>query len=388
MRLSLGHGGASARAARHRGQRALLLLAFLPVLAGCSSLDGLGYYAQAVRGHLGLLAEARPIDDWLSDPASSEALRDRLRLARAMRAFAVDALALPDNASYHRYADLRRPYAVWNVVAAPADALTLKTWCFPVAGCVGYRGYFAEADARAEAALLAREGWEVDVYGVPAYSTLGRLNWIGGDPLLSTFALGHEGDLARLMFHELAHQVLYVEGDTEFNESFASAVERAGVALWLDRHGNEVTRASWARTLRQREAFAALTRATRQALAAVYEQNRPDAGVNRSMIAIKTEVMARFRADYEALKRGWPEPDARWNGYDAWVAKANNASFGALGAYDALRPGFEALLARAGGGVTPAQWRSFYDAVRRLAALPPGERHAALEALAATAKER
>lgn len=375
--------GAGGRALRRALSAALLVLG-LGALGGCA---GVGYYAQAVRGHLDLLAAARPIDDWLADPATPPALRQRLRLAQAMRAFAVEALALPDNASYHRYADLHRPYAVWNLVAAPPDSLTLKTWCFPVVGCVGYRGYFAEADAKDEARSVAAEGLEVDVYGVPAYSTLGRLNWLGGDPLLSTFALGHEGDLARLMFHELAHQVLYVEGDTAFNESFASAVERAGVARWLAAHGSEAARASWARAQAQREAFAALTRATRADLAAVFEESARNPSANRSVVAMKNEVMAAFRQRYAALKAGWRDPAARWDGYDAWVAKANNASFGALGAYDDLRPGFEALLAREGGGATPAQWRSFYDAVRRLAALPQGERHAALKALAAAPKE-
>lgn len=367
-----------------RALAAALLALGLGALSGCASV---GYYAQAVRGHLDLLAAARPIDDWLADPATAPALRQRLRLAQAMRAFAVEALALPDNASYHRYADLHRPYAVWNLVAAPPDSLTLKTWCFPVVGCVGYRGYFAEADAQQEARAVAAEGLEVDVYGVPAYSTLGRLNWLGGDPLLSTFALGHEADLARLMFHELAHQVLYVEGDTAFNESFASAVERAGVARWLAAHGSEATRASWARAQAQREAFAALTRATRADLAAIFEENPRNPSAKRSLFAMKNEVMTAFRQRYAALKAGWRDPAARWDGYDAWVAKANNASFGAIGAYDDLRPGFEALLARAGGGATPAQWRSFYDAVRRLAALPQGERHAALKSLAAAAKE-
>ncbi len=178
----------------------LLLAAAL--MSGCAQL---GYYWQSARGHLELMSAARPVDRWLSDPATPPALRERLALAQRMRDFSVTELKLPDNASYKRYADLGRRAVVWNVVATPEFSLELKTWCFPVAGCVGYRGYFSEADARAQAQALREQGWETGVYGVPAYSTLGWSNWLGGDPLLNTFIAYPEGELARLLFHELAH---------------------------------------------------------------------------------------------------------------------------------------------------------------------------------------
>ncbi len=367
------------RAAWHTARRCLAGLlgaAMLPWLTGCATV---GYYWQATQGHLALMQAARPIDAWLTDTATPQRLRERLRLAQRMRAFAIDALQLPDNASYRRYADLHRPYAVWNVVAAPADSLTVKTWCFPVTGCVGYRGYFREADARAMAAQLRAQAFEVTVYGVPAYSTLGWTNWAGGDPLLSTFALGHEGDLARLMFHELAHQVAYASGDTAFNESFATAVERLGTAQWLASEAGPRARETWTMVQRRREAFRSLTRATRAELVEIYEKNRADPIVNSRLSAIKNEVMARFRARYAALKVDLGGDAAGWRGYDAWVADANNASFGALAAYDDLVPGFEALFTRS-GGATPEGWRRFYDAVRRLAALPSDERRRALAA--------
>jgi hypothetical protein len=197
--------------------------------SGCSSV---GYYAQSVGGHLDLLQRARPIDDWLADPATPTALKARLQVAQQARRFAVTDLALPDNASYTRHADLGRGAVVWNVVAAPPLSLTLKTWCYPVMGCVGYRGYFDQAQAEAEGAALRAQGLEVSVYGVPAYSTLGWTNWIGGDPLLNTLVGGSEAYTVRLIFHELAHQQLYVAGDTMFNESYATAVERLGLARW------------------------------------------------------------------------------------------------------------------------------------------------------------
>ena len=211
------------------------VLAAACLSAGCASL---GYYAQSVAGHLDLLARARPIDAVAADAATPAELRERLRLAQHIRDFAVRELALPDNASYRRYADLGRAAAVWNVVAAPELSLTLETWCFPVVGCVGYRGYYDRAAAEAEAAVLRGRGLEASVYGVPAYSTLGKLEWLGGDPLLNTFVHWPEGELARLVFHELSHQVVYAADDTMFNESFATAVERLGGARWLAQHGS------------------------------------------------------------------------------------------------------------------------------------------------------
>ena len=238
------------------GTRALLacLLALALLLAGCaqsppatpSPPGALAYYWSSLRGHWALLQAARPVSDWLADPATPAALRTRLALAQQMRDFASARLHLPDNGSYRRYADLQRPYAVWNVVAAPPFALQLHTWCFPVTGCIGYRGYFTQAGAQAEADQLAAQGLEVEVYGVPAYSTLGYMNWAGGDPLLNTFIAWPEGDFVRLLFHELAHQVLYAEGDTLFNESFATAVERIGVARWLARHATPAAREAYA----------------------------------------------------------------------------------------------------------------------------------------------
>jgi predicted aminopeptidase len=217
-----------------------------------------------------MLNAARPVDDWLGDAQASEQLKSRLALSQRIRSFAVSELKLPDNPSYRRYADLRRSAVVWNVVAAPEFSLTLKTWCFPVTGCVGYRGYFNEAEARAEADRLKAQGLETSVYGVPAYSTLGWMNWAGGDPLLNTFIGYPEGELARLIFHELAHQVVYAKDDTMFNESFATAVERLGSQRWLDSeaaHGNG-KRQDYVQFDGRRRQFRALALATRLELAA------------------------------------------------------------------------------------------------------------------------
>ena len=350
-------------------------LALLPLLGGCASTGTLAYYWQSVAGHVRLMQAARPIDDWLADPAASEPLKARLRLAQRIRDFASTELQLPDNASYRRYADLQRPAAVWNVVAAPPYSLQLRTWCFPVTGCVGYRGYFDRADAQAQAERLQASGLEVSVYGVPAYSTLGWLNWAGGDPLLNTFVTLPEGELARLVFHELAHQVVYASGDTAFNESFATAVERLGGARWLAHRASPAAQAEYAGFDARRQAFRALTRDTRAALARLYPAPPRDDLTPTERAALdqgKAAAMADFRARYAALKAGW----GGYAGYDVWVAQANNAALGAQAAYDDLVPAFEALFARQGG-----DWRRFYDAVQQLAAQDAEARRAALLAL-------
>ncbi len=350
--------------------RCLLALFAAVLLSGCSTM---GYYWQSVSGHMQMMNAARPVTEVLADPQTPATLKPRLELSQRIRSFAVTQLKLPDNASYHRYADLHRSAVVWNVVAAPEFSLTLKTWCFPVAGCVGYRGYFNEAEARAEAEQLKLEGLEVSVYGVPAYSTLGWMNWAGGDPLLNTFIGYPEGELARLIFHELAHQVVYASGDTMFNESFATAVERLGSKSWLGTQASEAARQEYAALDQRRQQFRALGLKMRTDLARIYLTNEAVAQSNRVQAATqsiaKGLAMQRFRSDYAQLKAAW----GGFSGYDGQVARANNASFGAQAAYDELVPGFEALF-EAGG----RDWQRFYDAVKRLAALPKNERHQAL----------
>jgi predicted aminopeptidase len=356
--------------------RWLLLATALATLAGCA---GTRYYWQSVHGHLSLMQAARPVDDWLSDPHTPAALRERLALSQRIRSFAVTELALPDNPSYRRYADLQRRAVVWNVVAAPELSLTLQTWCFPVLGCVGYRGYFDEAEAQALAAELRAQGLDVTVYGVPAYSTLGWMNWAGGDPLLNTFITYPEGELARIIFHELAHQVLYVPDDTTFNESFATAVEQLGGARWLAMQASDQARREYAEFDARRRQFRGLTLATRERLRQIYAVAPGNTTERARLLEQKQAAMAEFRSRYAALKASW----GGYAGYDLWVARANNASFGAQAAYDELVPGFEALFEREG-----RDWRAFYDAVRRLADTPVAERRRALTNTRTSATEK
>lgn len=347
--------------------RWLCLMALLG-LGGCASTNPLGYYWQAVNGHLQVLRAAQPVADWVADPATPEPLRQRLLLSQSMRDFAVRELALPDNASYRRYADLGRPAVVWNVVAAPALSLELKRWCFWVAGCVGYKGYYDPSQAEALAASL-RPDWETAAYPVRAYSTLGWLNLLGGDPLLNTFIHQTEGELARLLFHELAHQVVYLSGDTAFNESFATAVERLGSGRWLDQAASPQARQAEAGWAQRRIDFRALSLDTRQALQTVYQDPAlSDAEKHQA----KAAAMAAFRARYQVLKTEW----GGFSGYDHWVANANNAWFGVQAAYDQWVPAFEALFEQEG-----RDFARLYRAVEALAQLEKPAREARLLAL-------
>jgi predicted aminopeptidase len=370
--------------ARRLVERTLLLAGTLLALcssAGCASAPPstaaavddaslVGYYWQSISGHLAMLQAARPVSDWLADPATPAPLRARLELSQRLRDFGITELGLPDNASYRRYADIHRSAVVWNVVAAPELSLKLETWCFPVLGCVGYRGYFDESAAEALAARLRAIGLEVSVYGVPAYSTLGKLPgaWFA-DPLLSTFIRYSDAELARMIFHELAHQVVYAEGDTLFNESFATAVERIGADLWLVRHGSDADRAAYAAVQQRRADFQALTQDVRKRLEALYA-GPLDPAAQRTA---KATLLDEMRARHQRLKL------ERWGGYagyDGWFQRANNASMGVLAAYNARVAAFERLFEREG-----RDFRRFYQAVERLARLPADQRRAALDAL-------
>jgi len=328
-------------------------------LAGCSAIE---FYWQGLAGQLDLLARARPITE-VAESTSDPVLKAKLERAQEMRTFASRELALPDNGSYTRYAELGRPFVVWNVFAAPELSLSARQWCFPIAGCVAYRGYFAEEDARAEGARIAAEGYDVHVAGVPAYSTLGYFD----DPVLSTFIRARDTEVARLIFHELAHQVVYVKDDSSFNESFAVAVEEEGLARWTAAHPAATTFAQdVARMRRLRADFRVLIRGTRERLAALYASDMPESEKR----AQKAAIFADMRVDYQRVKSGWDGAPV----FDRWFASgANNAGIVAAGLYADRVPQFAALLAAEGGDLP-----MFYARVRAMAAMPRAERDRAL----------
>ena len=342
---------------------ATIALAFAAV-AGCSTL---GYYAQSIDGHFAMLRAARPIPELVADPEIAESLKQRLQRAQQIRAFASQELGLPENGSYRSYADLHRPYVVWNVFAAPELSLELKQWCYPVIGCAAYRGYFDRESADRAAADLRAEGFEVNVGGVQAYSTLG---WFS-DPLLNTFIGGTEGQLAGLVFHELAHQVVFVGGDTTFNESFATAVEREGVRRWLAAHGNDASRKAYAEFTQRRREFLDLLLQYRALLLQNYQSQQPD-DLKR---ARKQQLFSSLRDDYARLKASWDG----FAGYDRFFANdLTNAHLASIGAYNDLVPAFDALLVQVSG-----DFPRFYAEVKQLAALPRERREASLRAMLA-----
>jgi predicted aminopeptidase len=322
--------------------RALLILLSAGALAGCETL---AYYGQAARGQLALSAAARPVAQVLADPAVSPARKARLRLANELRDYAARVLALPQGGAYRSYVELERQYALWNVVAAPEFALEPVQSCFPIAGCVAYRGYFARDAAERHAAARRAAGYDVVVYGVPAYSTLG---WFD-DPLLSSFIDYPDAELARLLFHELAHQVVYVKDDSTFNESFAVVVEREGLRRWLRETGRAAVPSG-------RAEFEALVAATRKTLQALYG-SRLDPGEMR-------------RRKREALTPLAPWL-ARMRGFESAVP--SNAVLASFATYTQKVPAFERLLAEAGGDL-----ERFYARVRSLARLPRAARDAEL----------
>ena len=334
-------------------------LVALVFVSGCASLE---YYAQAVGGHLEVIRLAVPIEERLREADTPEPLRAKLAKALAIREFASRELALPDNGSYRRYADIGRPFVVWNVFAAPEFSVKPVESCFLFAGCVSYRGFYSEEAAQRHAAALAGQGYDVYVGGVAAYSTLG---WFS-DPVLSSFIHYPESEVARIVFHELAHQVVYLKGDTIFNESFATTVEEEGVHRWLERQGTPAQRAAYDGSRRRRSEFVALVIKYRGGLAEFYD--RPAEPEEKR--AGKRRLFSAMQDEYKALKDSW----GGLTGYDRLFERgANNALLASVASYSELVPAFRAMLAQKDGDLPV-----FYDAVRELAKLDKAERDARL----------
>ena len=341
-----------------------LLLAGLLLLVSCSSL---GYVGQAAWGQGRILLARQSIAGLIARPETPPELKDKLRRVLDIREFAVSELGLPDS-GYRAYVELppaddggRRTAVVWNVVAAPELSTAPLTWCFPVAGCVSYRGYFSERRARRFGERLRGRGYDVSVGGAAAYSTLG---WFE-DPVLSTVIDYPEADLAGLIFHELAHQVVYVRDDTRFNESFATTVEMEGVRRWLTATGKPPsTMADYRSRQQARDQLANLLLEFRGRLTEIYQGERPDGWKRRH----KGELFAELRNALQQLERpavGEPNPVA-----GHWARRElNNADLASAADYHGLVAGFRRLLERHGGDL-----EAFYGAVRELSELDPEAR--------------
>lgn len=330
-------------------------------LNGCA---GVSYYGQLASGQLQLLRAREPVSRVIADPGRDQLLRAHLIQSQKARTFASQQLQLPDNQSYRLYADIGRPFVVWNVFATPEFSLTPQNHCFPIAGCVAYRGYYSQSAARGEAALQRLQGMDVSIGGVEAYSTLGWFN----DPIISSMMAWGDERLATLIFHELAHQRFYVKDDTEFNESFATFVEQEGTRQWRAFRGLAPDSGA---QVQQRDQFIQLVLDTRTRLERLYTLPLPADQMRQR----KADEFERLRGEYRQLR------DSQWPGdkrYDAWInAPMNNARLLPFGLYDQWVPAFAALFRQVGG-----DWMKFYAAVEKLGALPVAERKAALKTLA------
>lgn len=303
--------------------------------SGCAAVS---YYRQTLSGHWQVMQGRVPLGTAIADPKTSPTTRARLQRVEQIRLFAVRELLLPDNRSYQSYADIERPFVLWNVFAAPEFELKPLQSCFPIVGCLAYRGYYAEADARNYAERLRAEGFDVHVGGVAAYSTLG---WFS-DPVLNTMLRWSEAELAGVIFHELAHQKLYVRDDSSFNESFASAVQEEGLRRWLAQLGDEQQTREALDDRRRREGFVGLVSATRARLQQLYGSGQP----TDQMRVSKAQVFAEMQAEYLRLKQGW----GGYSGYDNWFkTDLNNAKLLAVATYHEWVPAFRQMLILADG---------------------------------------
>ena len=339
-----------------------LLLTTIGTL-GLYGLLGGCYYVQATRGQIEVLAKREPIEEILASPDTDAELQRRLRLVQDARRFSVDELGLPDNKSYRSYADLERDFVVWNVFAAPEFSLDAREWCYPIVGCVSYRGYFSEEAAYAEANRLRQKGFDVAVGGVPAYSTLGNFN----DPVLNTMMRWDDVRLVSTLFHELAHQVIYIKDDTAFNESFATAVEEIGIERWLAANGNPEDMAGYREQKQLNRRLVELVDAAREDLRGNYQRDT-DTGTLR---ALKAERYERLADDVRAALRAAGRSENHW-----LTVEPNNARLLPMALYDRHVPAFLALYVDCGN-----ELGCLYDEVEEISKLDSDARNARLDEL-------
>jgi predicted aminopeptidase len=342
--------------------RAVVVLACVMV-AGCESID---YYGQAAQGHWHIIRARTPINAVIASEDTPATLRKKLSLVQDARQFATQDLGLSQAEGYVDYVDIGRSSVVWNVFAAPEFDINPVTWCFPIAGCVPYRGYFSEHDANQYARTLEAQGYDVHVGGVEAYSTLG---WFR-DPVLSTFLARDDASLAALLFHEMSHQHLYLPGDATFNESYATAVEIEGLRRWLAGQNHRMPGTLYEERLALRNAFIELLLSHRQALQALFATSKSDDEKRLE----KKALNERLADNYAAFKMKHPAAGDR---FDSWFNKpVNNARLSSLATYSQWVPAFRQLLKDCNNS-----FRCFHKRASALAELSSDERQQELQRL-------
>jgi predicted aminopeptidase len=354
-------------------RKRLILLALLTAVLALSGCQTFSFYRQAIKGQISLVTHQQRSDKLIADPETPEPLKKRLQLVTRLRAFADKDLKLPVDSHYEKYADLHRPYVVWNVEAAPEFSMEPKGWWYPLVGRLEYRGYFSERAAQGYARQLKKKGYDVYIGGATAYSTLG---WFK-DPILNTFIFEPEADLAETIFHELGHQRVFASGDTDFNEAFATTVGQEGARRWLRAKGDTVSYENYLAELKRTREFVHLVMKAREELEGLYGDERtedgklkasrkPRAASPEELRREKLKVFERLRSDYAKLKEQW---GGRVD-YDDWFGRdLNNARLNSVAAYYDLVPGFQRLLDLNGGDL-----EKFYEAASRLAGKKKAER--------------
>ena len=338
-----------------------LLLAVLLAASSCSTIT---YYTHLINGHIELMSARQPIEKVLANPGTPDDTKDQLHAAQSIRRFAVDTLHLPNNESYSSYADLGRDAVTWNVVATPVYSLKARTWCYWIAGCFSYRGYYQRKRAEALADILQSKGYDVAIWSASAYSTLGWFN----DPLLNTMISGSQSQLADVLFHELTHQKIYTNDSSAFNEALATFVGRQGTREWLLAQGDASQLQAYHQSLERQRDFLRLLATTRQKLQTLYEQEASD----DDYAVGKAQIFSQLQDNYQQLKRSWNG----YTGYDRWFDRPlNNAHLAGLATYYRWVPAFERLYRDA------KRWPEFYAKANVLAALKKKQRNAALDAL-------
>lgn len=339
-----------------------ILIFFGLTVSACSSF---GYYMDLMSGHSELLEQQKPVIEILADKKTTPKLRQLLETSQSIRDFATKSLHLPENNSYRHYADLKRRYAIWNVVAAKEFSTKAKKWCFLFVGCLSYRGYFSKEDATSYANELKLDGYDVYVAGAKAYSTLG---WFD-DPLLNTMMYKSEARRAGIIFHELSHQVVYIENDSAFNEAFATTVEQEGIRRWMGKKGKDKEYQLYLLNQKRDLEFTRLLQATRENLKQLYEIKLTNLDKNRRKKLIFTDMQNK----YSQLKKAW----GGYTGYDFWMSqKLNNAHLLLIATYHDLVPTFKAVLKEQNYDL-----KNFYRVVEKYGAFDKEKRNKELQQL-------
>ena len=329
-------------------------------ITGCADLS---YYLHSVKGQLSIMQQTREIDEVLQDESTQSKLREQLTLVSRIRQFAFTKLDLPESDSYTEYADLGRPYVLKNLFASAEFSIVLQRWCYPIAGCAGYRGYFDEERLQGFKAKLEQQGKDVYVANIPAYSTLG---WFD-DPVLNTFIYWPEYRLAGLIFHELAHQRLYIDGDTSFNESFATAVQQTAVEKWLEESNQFAKLAAYKLNQKNRRMVFQLIESGRQQLNLLYESKLTDS-LKRTK---KYQLLQKLKNDYRQLSAKFTVKD----GFSNWFnGQLNNAKLASVSTYHSSTGAFRNMLKYYQG-----DYSEFYRQVEKISRMDKVDRYNCLD---------